>query len=223
MAFAREIEPQVRLALQKFPVVGITGPRQSGKTTLCKMLAPDYTYVNLEDLSVRNFAQTDPKGFLETYQNGAILDEIQDVPELFSYLQVYTDARGRKGEYLITGSQHFLLLEKIAQSLAGRVSLFHLLPFSVSELRTHHFTFPDWEGYAMRGGYPRIWVEDIPPFLYYESYVKTYVERDVRLMKIIADLALFQKFLFLLAGRVGQLFNQSSLATVLGIEHIKEL
>jgi predicted AAA+ superfamily ATPase len=134
---------------------------------------------------------------------------------------VYTDARGRKGEYLIAGSQHFLLLEKIAQSLAGRVSLFHLLP--VSELRTHHFTFPDWEGYAMRGGYPRIWVEDIPPFLYYESYVKTYVERDVRLMKNIADPALFQKFLFLLAGRVGQLFNQSSLATVLGIEHIKEL
>jgi predicted AAA+ superfamily ATPase len=136
---------------------------------------------------------------------------------------VYTDARGRKGEYLIAGSQHFLLLEKIAQSLAGRVSLFHLLPFSVSELRNHHFTFPDWEGYDMRGGYPRIRVEDIPPFLYYESYVKTYVERNVRLMKNIADPALFPKFLFLLAGRIGQLFNQSSLATVLGIEHIKEL
>jgi hypothetical protein len=216
---ARDIAPKVLEAMGKFPIIGIMGPRQSGKTTLCQMLKPGFTYVNLEDISVRSFAKSDPKGFLETYKNGVIIDEIQYVPELFSYLQVYTDQRQINGEYLITGSQHFLLSQHISQSLAGRIALFHLLPLSLAELQQGNFNFENWEDYVIRGAYPRKWINDIDPAEYYGNYLNTYIERDVRMLKNIMNLDVFQKFIKLLAGRTGQLFNQSSLGNELGLDN----
>lgn len=216
---ARDITQKVVKAMDKFPIVGIMGPRQSGKTTLCQILQPNFTYVNLEDLSLRNFAKSDPKGFLETYKNGVIIDEIQYVPELFSYLQVYTDQRKINGEYLITGSQHFLLSQHIAQSLAGRIALFHLLPLSLDELQQGEFNFENWDDYAIRGSYPRKWLNNIDSFEFYGNYLNTYIERDVRLLKNIMNLDVFQKFIRLLAGRTGQLFNQSSLGNELGLDN----
>jgi uncharacterized protein len=219
MKIQREIAPKILEGLNKYPIVAITGPRQSGKTTLCRMLKPDFTYVNLEDISLRDFAKTDPKGFLETYQGGVIIDEIQYVPELFSYLQVYTDKRQQNGEYIITGSQNFLLLERISQSLAGRVALFNLLPFSLTELKKGNFVFKSWEEYLLYGSFPRKWINQIDAVDFYENYVRTYVERDVRMIKNISNLDLFQKFIQLLAGRTGQLFNQSSLGIELGVDN----
>ncbi len=219
MRIDRELAPKVKEALGKFPIVAIMGPRQSGKTTLCKIIGEDYTYVNLEDITMREFAKSDPKGFLETYQKKVIIDEIQYAPNLFSYLQVYTDQRQLNGEYLISGSQHFLMVEHISQSLAGRVALFNLLPFSIAELKEGGFVFDSWEVYLLNGFYPRKWVNSIDAFSYYENYVNTYVERDVRLLKNINNLDLFQKFIKLLAGRTGQLFNQSSLGNELGLDN----
>ncbi len=215
----REIAPKIVKALSAYPVVCITGPRQSGKTTLCRMVRPRYAYLNLEDLSVRSFAQSDPKGFLQTYKNGAIIDEIQYVPELLSYLQVYTDTRRKNGEYIITGSQNLLLMQQISQSLAGRVGLFNLLPFSFKELRAGNQVLPDWEHLAFSGSFPRKWVNDIPATDFFDNYVRTYVERDVRLIRNINNLELFQRFMRLLAGRTGQLFNQSSLGNELGLDN----
>ncbi len=219
MKIERDIAPKVLEALKKFPIVGIMGPRQSGKTTLCQMLQPKFTYVNLEDPSIRSFAKTDPKGFLETYQKGVIIDEIQYVPELFSYLQVFTDQRQINGEYIITGSQNFLMSQHISQSLAGRVALFNLLPFSISELQKIDFQFYSWEDYLIRGAYPRKWKSDIESVDFYANYLNTYVERDVRMLKNIMNLDTFQKFIKLLAGRTGQLLNQSNLGNELGLDN----
>ncbi len=216
---ARTITPKVLELLEKFPIVAITGPRQSGKTTLSKIVKPNYKYVNLENLSDREFAKTDPMGFLQTYQNGVIIDEIQNVPSLFSYLQVVTDERNINGEYIITGSQNFLMMEQISQSLAGRVALFTLLPMSIQELENTANKPISWEDYALSGSYPRKIIQNIDASDYYENYIKTYVERDVRLLKNISDLDLFQKFIKLLAGRVGQLFNQSSLGNELDLDN----
>lgn len=215
----RDIQPLIEQALQKYPIVALTGPRQSGKTTLCKILRPNYAYVNLEDLSMRGFALEDPKGFLETYKSGVIIDEIQYVPDLFSYLQVYTDERQQNGEYLITGSQNFLMMERISQSLAGRVALFNLLPLSITELRNSSLLPENWEEAIFHGGYPRKWIQKIESADFYENYLRTYVERDIRLIKNINNLDLFQKFIQLLAGRVGQQFNQLSLGNELGIDN----
>ncbi len=219
MKIERAIAPAVKNALGKYPIVAIIGPRQSGKTTLAQMVKSDYAYVNLEDFGIRDYAKSDPNGFLETYRNGVIIDGIQYVPKLFSYLQVYTDQRQQNGEYLIIGSQNFLMLEKISQSLAGRVSIFNLLPFSVEELKSGNFIYQSWEEYLLKGSFPRKWVNDIDAIDFYDNYLQTYVERDVRLIKNILNLDLFQKFLQLLAGRVGQLFNQSSLGNELGLDN----
>jgi len=216
---ARTITNKVNELLGKYPIVSITGPRQSGKTTLTRLLRPDYQYVSLENPSDRLFAQQDPVGFLETYQNGVILDEVQYVPELFSYLQVYTDARQRMGEYILTGSQNFLLMEKITQSLAGRVAIFNLLPFAVEELQDTAYLSEDWESQLIQGFYPRKLVNDISSEDFYDSYLQTYIERDVRQVKNIMNLDLFQRFIRLLAGRIGQLFNQNSLGVELGLDN----
>lgn len=215
----RTIANKVQELLGKYPIVSITGPRQSGKTTLTKMIRPDYQYVSLENPSDRLFAQQDPVGFLETYQNGVILDEVQYVPELFSYLQVYTDDRQRMGEYILTGSQNFLLMEKITQSLAGRVAIFNLLPFSVEELQDTEYLSADWESQLTQGFYPRKLVNDISSEDFYDNYLQTYIERDVRQVKNILNLDLFQRFIRLLAGRIGQLFNQNSLSVELGLDN----
>lgn len=215
----RHLASKINTLLEKYPIVSITGPRQSGKTTLAKMVRPDYQYVSLENLSIRQFAQSDPQGFLTQYQDGVILDEVQYVPELFSYLQVYTDERNRKGEYILTGSQNFLLMEKITQSLAGRVAVFHLLPFSWNELKNTKYQSQNWEQYLIDGSYPRKRVDDIEADTFYENYLRTYIERDVRQVKNILDLGLFQRFIQLLAGRIGQLFNQNSLGIELGLDN----
>lgn len=215
----RALAKKVSEMLDKYPIVSLTGPRQSGKTTLAKMVRPDYQYVNLENLSTRAFAQEDPVGFLETYQNGVIIDEAQYVPELFSYLQVFTDDRKRKGEYILTGSQNFLMMEQITQSLAGRVAIFYLLPFSLQEIENSDYKPQSWEDYIVSGSYPRKLVEDIDSTTFYDNYLRTYVERDVRQLKNILDLGLFQRFVQLLAGRIGQLFNQQSLGVELGIDN----
>src|SRR5690606_22329301 len=161
----------------------------------------------------------DPAGLLDTHQKGVILDDIQNVPSLYSYLQVSTDERKKNGEYKLTGSQKFQLTEQISQSLARRVALFKLLPFSLRELNSTSYRFNNWEEYAVSGSYPRKIIQNIPAADYYENYLKTYVERDVRLLKNITNLGLFQKFIQLLAGRTGQLFNQSSLGNELGLDN----
>jgi len=205
--------------LTKFPIVAITGPRQSGKTTFARALCPGYTYVNLEIPDERQFAREDPKGFLNTYKDGAIIDEVQYVPELFSYLQATTDQRKNNGEYLLTGSQNFLLSHHIAQSLAGRVALFTLLPFSFTELNASVFKPDSWTEYLFKGGYPRIYEQNIDPIDFYPNYLQTYIERDVRQLLNVRDLATFQRFIQLLAGRIGQLLNQNNLANELGLSN----
>jgi uncharacterized protein len=215
----RQLTFKILELLDKFPIIAITGPRQSGKTTLSKIVRPDYKYVNLENLADREFAKNDPLGFLETFKNGVIIDEIQNVPSLFSYLQVVTDERKINGEYIITGSQNFLMMEQITQSLAGRVALFTLLPFSIEEIEDTNYKVTKWENYALSGSYPRKIIQNIDATDYYENYVKTYIERDVRLLKNISNLDLFQKFIRLIAGRTGQLFNQSSLGNELDLDN----
>lgn len=201
----------------KFPVIAITGPRQSGKSTLCKNLFKEYRYVSLENPEIKHFALSDPKGFLDEYNDKVIIDEAQNAPELFSYIQGIVDESGKTGQYILTGSQNFLLLEKITQSLAGRIYIYHLLPFSMSELKEKHHQ--DLLSHIFNGGYPRIYDKNIHPVDFFPSYVQTYVERDVRSMLNIKDLSLFSAFLKLCAGRIGQLFNSSSIANELGVDY----
>ncbi|MFN4146869.1 MAG: ATP-binding protein [Runella sp.] len=211
--FARALTHKAQMLLTQFPMVSISGPRQSGKTTFSKMFAPDYQYVNLELLDNRALAQGDPRSFLERYQNRVIIDEVQNVPDLFSYLQVYTDERDRTGEYVLTGSQNFLLMQKISQSLAGRVALLTLLPLSYFELSEK----PPLDQFIFKGGYPRLFQKNISPHDFFPTYIQTYVERDVRQLLQVQNLSLFQNFLYLMAGRAGQIFNASSIANDLGV------
>lgn len=214
----RQLKEKATKLLTQFPFLAITGPRQSGKTTFAKQLKPDYGYVNLELPEFRNFAKTDPMAFLKSYQNGVILDEIQWVPELFSYLQVVSDERNKPGEYILTGSQNFLLSSQITQTLAGRVAMLNLLPFSLKELKSE-MEVKKWEDLAVGGGYPRKYQFDIDPTDFYPNYIQTYLERDVRQILNIKDLLVFQKFIQLLAGRASQLFNQTSFSNELGLDN----
>ena len=209
----RALTHKAQLLLTKFPMVSISGPRQSVKTTFYKLFASDYQYVNLELLDNRALAQNDPRSFLERYQNRVILDEVQNVPDLFSYLQVFTDERNRTGEYVLTGSQNFLLMQKITQSLAGRVALLTLLPFSYFELLEK----PPIDEFIFKGGYPRLIQKEISPDDFFPTYIQTYIERDVRQLIQVQNLSLFQNFLYLMAGRAGQVFNASSIANDLGV------
>jgi predicted AAA+ superfamily ATPase len=215
----RQLFNKAKQLITKFPIVAITGPRQSGKTTFSQALCPDYRYVNLELPDERRFAIEDPKGFLNNYRDGVIIDEVQYVPELFSYLQAVTDERKKNGEYLLTGSQNFLLSHHIAQSLAGRVALLTLLPFSFIELNTSVYKPGNWADYLYKGGYPRVYQQQIIPTDFYPNYLQTYIERDVRQMLNVRDLAIFQRFIQLLAGRIGQLLNQNNLANELGLSN----
>ncbi|MCM1531498.1 MAG: ATP-binding protein [Bacteroides sp.] len=196
----------------KFPVVTLTGPRQSGKSTLLKNSFPEYRYVSLEDPDMRLFATEDPKGFLATYPDKTIIDEAQRVPELFSYLQTHIDHAGKEGMYLLAGSHNFLLMERIGQSLAGRTALLKLLPFSHAEMQEGEILPDSLDKEIFTGGYPRLYDKNISPTDYYPFYIQTYVDRDVRLMKNIGDLGKFIRCIKLCAGRIGQLLNLSSLA-----------
>jgi len=208
----RQLSSAVQSAAQTMPIVSITGPRQSGKTTLAKIAFPDYAYANLENLPTRQYARENPIGFLKQYPHGLIVDEAQYVPDLFSYIQVEVDQSGRNGQYILTGSQNFLLMEKITQSLAGRVAVFNLLPFSIKELENTEFQLDSPFEYIVKGFYPRIYDQNTPIDLFYPSYMLTYLERDVRLLKNIGDLAAFEGFVKLCAGHIGQIFNQTSLS-----------
>lgn len=198
---------------QKFQVITLTGPRQSGKTTLVRATFPTLPYASLEEPDIRQLALTDPRGFLSNYPAGAILDEIQNTPELFSYIQRLVD-ENLKTQFVLTGSSNFLLMEKISQTLAGRTAVLHLLPFSFNELGL--LTEP-YESYIFKGQYPRIYDRDISPTDFYPSYIQTYVEKDVRLMKNIGDINAFIQFIRLCAGRIGQLLNYTNLASDAGI------
>ncbi|MFI5140702.1 MAG: ATP-binding protein, partial [Sphingobacteriales bacterium] len=198
-------------------VISITGPRQSGKTTLAKQCFPNYTYVNLEAPDTLADARSDPRAFLTRHKHGLIIDEAQLFPELFSYIQEISDESGKTGEYIITGSQNFLLSAKISQSLAGRVFVTHLLPFSIDELKKTKYSSTNYNELIYKGFYPRLYDKNIPPTLFYPSYIQTYTERDVRQIINVSDLFIFQKFMRLAAGRVGQLLNYSEIALDLGM------
>lgn len=217
MVIERDLAPRLAAAARSFPAVTLTGPRQSGKSTLCKALFPGHAYANLEAPDTRDFARTDPRGFLAQFRAGAILDEIQRVPDLPSYLQPLLDEDPTPGRWILTGSQNFALLGSVSQSLAGRTAVLHLLPLSYPEVL--RFGDPprtaDWAMFT--GGYPRIYDRDIPPSDWLSAYVATYIERDVRTVSNVGDLTAFQRFVELCAGRTGQLINYSSLASDAGV------
>ena len=208
---------QIIIKLRKqFPVITLTGPRQSGKTTLLKSIYTDIPYVSLEDIDLRNSALNDPRGFLSNFPVGAVLDEIQRAPGLFSYIQGIID-KNKKIHFVLSGSQNFLLLENISQSLAGRAAILKLLPFSISELQKEKLVPDTYEQLIFKGMYPGIYDRNIDPEYFYPSYISTYIERDVRQIKNIEDLNCFSNFLQLCAGRTGQVVNLNSLATDSGI------
>ena len=212
----RQITEHLRNMLTMFPVVSLTGPRQSGKTTLLKTEFPDYKYYNLERLDLRELIRSDPNGFLNHAGQKVIFDEVQQVPELFSYIQVVSDERNTNGQFILSGSQSFILSNQISQSLAGRVSINHLFPFDHSELKG----IVDLSGVhstIINGFYPRLIAQNIKPDDFYPSYLQTYIERDVRTLNAIANLSAFARFLGLCAGRTGQILNLTSLASDAGI------
>lgn len=213
----RHIEPEFLQLLGEYPIVTILGPRQAGKTTLARQLLPDYAYINLEHPETRAFAQDDPKAFLAQYPGKVIFDEIQRLPELLSYLQVAVDNQRENGRYVLTGSHQLALREAIAQSLAGRTAILHLLPFSIAELVDNDLGFAKAEDYIYQGFLPRIYDQQQRPSTACANYYQTYVERDVRQLINLKDVAQFQKFMKLVAGRVGQLMDYSSLAGDVGV------
>lgn len=214
----RTVETVVQELAGKYPVVTITGPRQSGKTTLCRKVFAHKPYANLEAPDVRQFATDDPRGFLAQYPDGAVFDEIQRVPDLVSYLQPLVDEDRRDGLFILTGSQQFEVSNTINQSLAGRTALIKLLPFSIPEIRSS-FSLPDIDRLLYHGFYPRLWDKALNPTQALGDYFQTYIERDLRQLVAIKDLNLFQRFIQLCAGRVGQLLNVSGLANDTGISH----
>jgi predicted AAA+ superfamily ATPase len=211
----RDIAAAIIATSPHFPVITITGPRQSGKTTLCKNLFPDRHYVNLETLATREQIMRDPVGFLDNYPTGLIIDEVHNYPELFSHIQVSVDEHPDR-KYVLTGSSNFLLLEKITQSLAGRTALFTLLPFSIKELGAlANETSTDT--LLLNGGYPAVWARKTPVNMFASNYYTTYVERDVRQIVNIKDMKSFQIFIRLTAGRIGTECNSTTLSNETGV------
>ena len=215
----RVLETRLRAMARKFPVVTVTGPRQSGKTTLCRAVFPDKPYVSLEAPDVQEFARRDPRGFLADRRDGAVLDEIHRVPELLSYLQTMVDDRPTRGRFILTGSANFALLHSIVQSLAGRTALLELLPLGLEEVRRFPTPPKNLLELLWRGSYPAVFDRSLEPGEWYPSYVATYLERDVRSILNVGDLAAFQTFLRLCAGRVAQLVNLSSMGADAGVTH----
>lgn len=214
---------QAAVTLQKlaqgYPVLAITGPRQAGKTTLAQATFPDKRYVSMEDLDEREFADQDPRGFLNRFPGGAILDEVQRCPKLFSYLQTRVDAEKRMGMFVLTGSQQFGLMSNLTQTLAGRIGLVQLLPFSLPELQAANIPLGNLDDLLWRGMYPPIYDRNLAPERWFANYVMTYIERDVRQIIEVRNLGLFQRFIKMCAARTGQLLNMSSLANDCGVTH----
>lgn len=211
----RTVGPDLLEKFRKYPVLAITGARQTGKSTLLKRLFPDLPYVNLESSAHLSLAKADPVGFVRRYISGAIFDEAQNAPEIFSEIQVVADEVGKNGMFIVSGSQHFLLLEKITQSLAGRVYVSHLYPFTQAELGS--FRRSSVEERVFTGGYPRIHKDNLETKDWFDSYVQTFVERDIRSLRNISDLNQFRLFVKMCAGRSGQILDLTSLGNDCGI------
>ncbi len=203
--------------MRGFPVITVTGPRQSGKTTLVKSLASNLPYISLEATASREFARTSPADFLRQYPNGAVIDEAQHAPELFSEIQSVVDSTGRMGQFILTGSQNLSLLSNVAQSLAGRSAVVELLPLSIGELRNANRLAVSYEQQIVQGFFPAIYSRDLDSYDWLQSYLITYAERDARALAAIADLSAFQRFLCLVAARTGQLLNVQNLASDTGV------
>lgn len=215
----RDVETTVHNFLKGFPIVTLTGPRQSGKTTLAKAIFSNRPYATLEDPDIRLAAQEDPRSFLERFPNGAVIDEVQRCPDLFSYLQSVVDADKRMGRFILTSSQQFGLLSGISQSLAGRSAFIELLPFSIAELARANKQPQTINEMLLNGCYPPLYDRDLTATSWFGAYVTAYVERDVRQLLKVQDLETFQRFVRLCAGRTGQLLNFAALATECGITH----
>ena len=211
MFIKRDLEEKLLYLATKFPVITVTGTRQCGKSTLLRSCFPTYKYVSLEDLDMRQLANDDPRGFLNNLGNQTIIDEAQYVPKLFSYIQTLVDSKNETGMFILSGSQNFLLMENITQSLAGRTAILKLATFSVSELNKAE-KLKELNNWLFTGGYPRIYDKEINPTDFYPSYIQSYIERDVRLLRNITDLGHFMRFVKLCAARVGQLLNIAALA-----------
>jgi hypothetical protein len=217
MAIPRDLAPRLLQAALKSPSITLTGPRQSGKTTLARSVFPGHKYVSLEALDTRAFATEDPRGFLAQYPDGAIIDEVQRAPGLPAFLQGIIDADPRPGRWILTGSQNLALVQSVSQSLAGRTAVHHLLPLARREVVRFAQHPETLEEAMLAGGYPRIFDRELDPSEWLRSYVATYVERDVRTISQVGDLAIFQRFVELCAGRTGQLVNFLSLASDCGV------
>lgn len=215
--FSRQIQQELAQTAAEYPVVTIIGPRQSGKTTLAQMQFPGYRYANLEMPELRQLATDDPQGFFAQYPAPVIIDEIQRVPELLSYIQARSDKSKKRGQYILTGSHQVRLREAVSQSLAGRAGLLCLLPLSIEELKNSNAAALDRDELIYRGFMPRIYQENVDPTRLYRNYFQTYVERDVRQMINIKSLIAFENFMRLLAGRIGQIVNLNSLAGDVGV------
>lgn len=216
--YQRTLAPYLASLARKYPVLTITGPRQSGKTTLCREVFPRKAYINLENPDDRRFAVDDPRGFLANIPDGAILDEIQRAPEITSYLQGVVDRDQRKGLFILTGSQQFEIMSRVSQSLAGRTAVLKLLPLSLDELPKKAAAAP-LNRLILSGFYPRLHKENLDPAVFYGDYIETCVERDLRQLVAVKDLHAFERFLRLCAGRVGQLLNLHSLGNDAGVSH----
>ena len=214
----RQATKRLKSLARSFRSVAVIGPRQSGKTTLCKNAFPNKPYISLENPDILETVRIDPRSFLAQYKNGAIIDEIQKAPFLFSYLQQILDETKKSGLFILTGSNNFLLQENISQSLAGRIAYLQLLPFSIEELRDTKYLKLNYTSMIFNGFYPELLTKNIKPVDWYSNYIQTYVERDVRQLKNINNYAAFYKFLRLCAGRVGSVLNLSSIANDCGID-----
>lgn len=215
--YTRKLSTLLKRYAAIYPVIGIMGPRQSGKTTLARHEFSHLPYVSLENLDVRAYAKEDPRAFLANYKEGAIFDEIQEAPQLLSYLQEIVDSSDKTGRYVLTGSQNFNVSYTITQTLSGRIGLAHLLPLSLIELSR---LSEDTSTMIFQGGYPRLHKINMHPLEFYPSYIQTYIERDIRQLKSIESLSRFRNFLKLCAARTGQVINFSSLAQDAGVSHV---
>lgn len=214
--FKRSIEPELLELAKGYPVVTVLGPRQSGKTTLVKQVFKEKKYANLEEIDVRNLAISDPRNFLAQFETGAILDEIQRAPQLLSYIQSIVDAKDIKGMFILTGSHQMELHEAVSQSLAGRTAILTLLPMSLDEIFHAGFDLSANQ-LLLRGGYPRIYKDNLEPFKAYRNYFQTYIERDLRQIIQVKDLLQFEKFVFILAGRIGKILNMEEIGGDIGV------
>jgi len=217
MMIKREMKLTLKELAKYFPIVTITGPRQSGKTTLARAVFPKYNYVNLEDPDTREFALTDPRRFLSQFRDKTILDEVQHTPELFSYIQTIVDEKNKSGMFILTGSNQFSYMKSISQSLAGRTGILKLLPFSYFELYQNKVI--PLEQVLFSGFYPRIFDKKIPPDFFMSGYLDTYIQKDIRNISNLQYMNVFLKFMQLCAGRTGQIINFNSIGNALGIDH----